>query len=80
MNIRSNEALQVDFVLFDWDRVLRPGGLLWIDMFFCDKKEINAFMYLFLQFSYRKHKWVLSPKSKDQIYLLTLLEKTPRSL
>ncbi|KMZ72709.1 S-adenosyl-L-methionine-dependent methyltransferases superfamilyprotein [Zostera marina] len=70
----------MDFVLFDWDRVLRPGGLLWIDMFFCDKKEIDEFMYLFLQFSYRKHKWVLSPKSKDQIYLSALLEKTPRSL
>ncbi|KMZ64480.1 hypothetical protein ZOSMA_368G00020 [Zostera marina] len=39
----------MDFVLFDWDHVLRPGGLLWIDVFFCDKKEIVAF-------SYRKHK------------------------
>ncbi|KMZ68511.1 hypothetical protein ZOSMA_239G00170 [Zostera marina] len=53
----------MDFVLFDWDRVLRPGGLLWINMFFCDKKEIDAFMYLFLQFSYRKHKWVFPEKT-----------------
>ncbi|KAK1279565.1 hypothetical protein QJS04_geneDACA004779 [Acorus gramineus] len=70
----------MDFMLFDWDRVLRPGGLLWIDKFFCSRKDLDDYMYMFLQFRYRKHKWVVSPKSKDEIYLSAVLEKPPRSL
>ncbi|KAL3619848.1 hypothetical protein CASFOL_034760 [Castilleja foliolosa] len=70
----------LDFILFDWDRVLRPGGLLWIDRFFCKRKELDEYMYMFLQFRYRKHKWVVASKSKDEVYLSALLEKPPRSL
>ncbi|GAB2218719.1 hypothetical protein Droror1_Dr00001948 [Drosera rotundifolia] len=74
------DLLLLDFMLFDWDRVLRPGGLLWIDKFYCDRSVLDDYMYLFLQFRYKKHKWVVSPKSKDEVYLSALLEKTPRSL
>ncbi|XP_047340209.1 probable methyltransferase At1g29790 [Impatiens glandulifera] len=70
----------MDFVLFDWDRILRPGGLLWIDQFFCNRKDVDDYMYMFLQFRYKKHKWVVSPKSKDEVFLSALLEKPPRSL
>ncbi|KAI3975252.1 hypothetical protein MKX01_033492 [Papaver californicum] len=70
----------MDFILFDWDRILRPGGLLWVDRFFCKKTELDDFMYMFLQFRYKKHRWVISPKSKDEVYLSALLEKPPRSL
>ncbi|KAL6511908.1 hypothetical protein OROGR_021505 [Orobanche gracilis] len=70
----------LDFILFDWDRVLRPGGLLWIDRFFCKKKDLDNYMYMFLQFRYRKHKWAIAPKSKDEVFLSALLEKSPRSL
>ncbi|XP_004234443.3 probable methyltransferase At1g29790 [Solanum lycopersicum] len=69
----------LDFILFDWDRVLRPGGLLWIDRFFCNRRDIDDFMYMFLQFRYKKHKWAISPKSKDEVYLSALLEKPKRS-
>ncbi|KAL8540839.1 hypothetical protein ACS0TY_002170 [Phlomoides rotata] len=70
----------LDFILFDWDRVLRPGGLLWIDRFFCKRKELDDYMYMFLQLRYRKHRWVIAPKSKDEVFLSALLEKPPRSL
>ncbi|XP_077218709.1 S-adenosyl-L-methionine-dependent methyltransferase [Tasmannia lanceolata] len=70
----------MDFILFDWDRVLRPGGLLWIDRFFCSRKDLDDYMYMFLQFRYKKHKWVISAKSKDEVFLSALLEKPPRSL
>ncbi|XP_008784991.1 uncharacterized protein LOC103703787 [Phoenix dactylifera] len=70
----------LDFILFDWDRVLRPGGLLWVDKFFCSRKDLDEYMYMFLQFRYRKHKWVVSFKSKEEVYLSALLEKPPRSL
>ncbi|KAL8155509.1 putative methyltransferase At1g29790 [Apium graveolens] len=70
----------MDFILFDWDRILRPGGLLWIDRFFCKKKDIDDYMYMFLQFRYKKHKWITYPKSKDEVFLSAVLEKPPRSL
>nr|XP_043618697.1 probable methyltransferase At1g29790 [Erigeron canadensis] len=70
----------MDFILFDWDRILRPGGLLWIDKFFCNRKDLDDYMYMFLQFRYKKHKWAISPKSKDEVFLSALLEKPPRSL
>ncbi|KAJ3692535.1 hypothetical protein LUZ60_012885 [Juncus effusus] len=70
----------MDFILFDWDRVLRPGGLLWVDKFSCERKDLDDFMYMFLQFRYKKHKWVVSFKSKKEVYLSALLEKPPRSL
>lgn len=69
----------LDFVLFDWDRVLRPGGLLWVDRFVCERKDLDDYMYMFLQFRYKKHRWVVSFKSKDEVYLSALLEKPPRS-
>ncbi|PIN23944.1 hypothetical protein CDL12_03340 [Handroanthus impetiginosus] len=69
----------LDFILFDWDRILRPGGLLWIDQFFCKRKDLDDYMYMFLQFRYRKHRWAIAPKSKDEVFLSALLEKPPRS-
>ncbi|PKA56702.1 putative methyltransferase PMT2 [Apostasia shenzhenica] len=74
------DLLLLDFILFDWDRILRPGGLLWVDKFFCSRKDLDDYVYMFLQFRYRKHKWVVSFKSKDEVYLSALLEKPPRSL
>lgn len=74
------DMLLLDFILFDWDRVLRPGGLLWIDRFFCDRKDLDDYMYMFLQFRYKKHKWAIAPKSKNEVYLSALLEKPPRAI
>lgn len=70
----------LDFILFDWDRVLRPGGVLWVDKFFCKRKDLDDYMYMFQQFGYKKHRWVVSFKSKEEVYLSALLEKPPRSL
>ncbi|WRX23019.1 Putative S-adenosyl-L-methionine-dependent methyltransferase - like 10 [Theobroma cacao] len=74
------DLLLMDFILYDWDRILRPGGLLWIDRFFCNKKDLDDYMYMFLQFRYKKNKWVLAPKSKDEVYLSAVLEKPPRAI
>ncbi|GLJ43959.1 hypothetical protein SUGI_0916400 [Cryptomeria japonica] len=71
----------LDFVIFDWDRVLRPGGLLWIDGFFCTKMDLDDYLYIFLQLRYKKHKWMVVPKKdKDdkEVYFSAVLEKPPR--
>ena len=74
------DLLLLDFILYDWDRVLRPGGLLWIDRFFCSRKDLDDYIYMFLQFRYKKHKWAIAPKSKDEVYLSALLEKPSRAI
>ncbi|KAK7309951.1 hypothetical protein RJT34_07107 [Clitoria ternatea] len=74
------DLLLLDFILYDWDRILRPGGLLWIDRFFCNRKDLDDYMYMFLQLRYKKHKWAISPKTKDEVYLSALLEKPPRAM
>eukprot|EP00257_Ricinus_communis_P024368 XP_015584556.1 uncharacterized protein LOC8286695 isoform X1 [Ricinus communis] len=72
----------LDFILYDWDRVLRPGGLLWIDSFFCLKEDLNDYLESFKMLRYRKHKWVIVPKlDKDddrEVFFSAVLEKPPR--
>lgn len=71
----------LDFILYDWDRVLRPGGLLWIDSFFCSKEDMNDYLEVFQMLNYKKHKWVVVPKrDKDdrEVFFSAVLEKPPR--
>ncbi|KAJ7962472.1 S-adenosyl-L-methionine-dependent methyltransferase superfamily protein [Quillaja saponaria] len=71
----------LEFVLYDWDRVLRPGGLLWIDSFFCLKEDLYDYLQAFKMLRYKKHKWVIVPKlDKDdqEVFFSAVLEKPPR--
>ncbi|XWS32116.1 hypothetical protein CRYUN_Cryun23aG0133300 [Craigia yunnanensis] len=75
------DLVLLDFVLFDWDRVLRPGGLLWIDSFFCLKEDLDDYLEAFKVLRYRKHKWIVVPKrDKDEreVFFSAVLEKPPR--
>lgn len=71
----------LDFILYDWDRVLRPGGLLWIDSFFCLKKDLDDYLDTFKILRYKKHKWVVVPKrdkDNEEVFFSAVLEKPPR--
>ncbi|TMW82270.1 hypothetical protein EJD97_006364 [Solanum chilense] len=71
----------LDFVLYDFDRVLRPGGLIWIDSFFCLKEELNDYLEAFKILRYKQHKWLVVPKiDKDdsEVFFSAVLEKPPR--
>lgn len=75
------DLVLLDFVLYDWDRVLRPGGLLWIDSFFCAKEDLDDYLEAFKSLRYKKHRWVVVPKrDKDEteVFFSALLEKPPR--
>eukprot|EP01018_Ginkgo_biloba_P007630 Gb_17509 [translate_table: standard] len=68
----------LEFVLFDWDRVLRPGGLLWIDRFFCSNLDIEEYLGLFKKLGYKKNLWIVAPKvDKDggEVFFSAVLEK-----
>ncbi|KAF3444903.1 hypothetical protein FNV43_RR14596 [Rhamnella rubrinervis] len=73
------ELLQ--FVLFDWDRVLRPKGLLWIDRFFCVKEDMELYLNEFKRLGYRQLLWRIVPKVDklgDELFFSAVLEKPIR--
>ncbi|XP_059639781.1 probable methyltransferase At1g29790 [Cornus florida] len=73
------ELLQ--FVLFDWDRVLRPKGLLWVDRFFCKKEDMELYLDEFTKLGYRKLLWRVVPKTDklgDELFFSAVLEKPIR--
>ncbi|CAL5369779.1 unnamed protein product [Camellia sinensis] len=73
------ELLQ--FVLFDWDRVLRPKGILWVDRFFCKKEDMNLYFNEFTRLGYQKLLWRVVPKTdkdSDEMFFSAVLEKPAR--
>lgn len=73
------ELLQ--FVLFDWDRVLRPNGILWVDRFFCKKEDLNIYLDEINRLGYRKLLWRVVPKMDkegDEMFFSAVLEKPAR--
>ena len=71
----------LDFILFDIDRVLRPGGIFWLDRFFCIEPQLaETYIPLFHKLGYKKHKWAIAPKLDRgahlrEVYLSAVLEK-----
>ncbi|KAI5072816.1 hypothetical protein GOP47_0012922 [Adiantum capillus-veneris] len=69
----------LEFILFDIDRVLRPGGIFWLDHFFCGKSQLkDTYVPMIRGMGYRVHRWVTSPKmdrGRPEIYLSAVLEK-----
>uniref|UniRef100_R7VZ77 Methyltransferase type 11 domain-containing protein n=1 Tax=Aegilops tauschii TaxID=37682 RepID=R7VZ77_AEGTA len=56
------EALE--FFMFDVDRVLRAGGLLWIDSYLCQSEERRRVVAKLIErFGYKKLKWVAGEKA-----------------
>lgn len=74
---------KLEFLMFDIDRVLRAGGLFWLDNFYCatdDKKR--DLTRLIEKFGYKKLKWVVGEKTmsgKSELYLSAVLEKPVRA-
>lgn len=69
----------LDFVLFDFDRVLRPGGLLWIDRFFSVEEDISQYVLYFKRLRYKVHRWTTVPKTdrpeRNEVYFSAVWEK-----
>ncbi|CAL5045626.1 unnamed protein product [Urochloa decumbens] len=78
----TEEALE--FFMFDADRVLRAGGLLWIDSYMCHSEERRQVVVRLIgRFGYKKLKWVTGEKastgsSKLSMYLSVVLQKPAR--
>ena len=74
-------TITLEFILFDIDRVLRPGGIFWLDRFFCIEPQLEEiYLPLFNKLGYKKLKWAIGPKlDRDvrlhEVYLSAVLEK-----
>ncbi|XP_047323297.1 probable methyltransferase At1g29790 [Impatiens glandulifera] len=74
---------KMEFLMFDLDRVLRVGGLFWLDNFYCANEDNKrGLTRLIERFGYNKLKWVVGEKinglGKPEIYLSAVLQKPVR--
>ncbi|KAI3745979.1 hypothetical protein L6452_08394 [Arctium lappa] len=57
------EKSKLEFLMFDVDRIMRPGGLLWLDNFLCSNEENRRNLKHLIEVSgYKKRKWVVGEK------------------
>lgn len=82
MHVLSNwiPDQSLEFILFDIDRVLRPGGLFWLDHFFCVAEQLDLYVPMIESLGYIKHKWTIGEKLDRgpelmERYISGLLEK-----
>ncbi|XP_010271214.1 PREDICTED: uncharacterized protein LOC104607292 [Nelumbo nucifera] len=83
MHVLSNwiPTTLLHFLLFDVYRVLRPGGLFWLDHFFCVEEQFEeVYAPLIDNIGFKKVKWVVGRKldrgpELREMYLSALLEK-----
>ncbi|XP_016652281.1 PREDICTED: probable methyltransferase PMT19 [Prunus mume] len=83
MHVLSNwiPTTLLHFAVFDIYRILRPGGLFWLDHFFCVGEQLEeVYGPLIESVGFKKLKWVVGrkldrgPKLRE-MYLSALLEK-----
>ncbi|CAL9749584.1 unnamed protein product [Musa acuminata subsp. burmannicoides] len=71
----------LEFALYDIYRVLRPGGLFWLDHFFCAGTQLNStYVPMLRHVGFNKLRWTAGRKldrgmAKDEWYLSAVLEK-----
>ena len=83
MHVISNwiPDVMLEFTLFDIYRVLRPGGLFWLDHFFCIGWQLNStYTPLFDKLGFKKLRWNTGRKldrgeQLNEWYFSALLEK-----
>lgn len=81
LSYRIPDAM-LEFVLYDVHRVLKPGGLFWIDNFLCLESQVNVtYVPMLEKVRFKKLRWFASAKfgsrkqRTERYYFSALLEK-----
>ncbi|GMH23852.1 hypothetical protein Nepgr_025695 [Nepenthes gracilis] len=83
MHVLSNwiPNAMLEFILYDIYRVLRPGGLFWLDHFFCQETQLNqTYVPMINRIGFNKLRWNVGKKvdrgqDKKEWYVSALFEK-----
>ncbi|KAK6263544.1 hypothetical protein SCA6_018978 [Theobroma cacao] len=83
MHVLSNwiPDAMLELTLYDIYRVLRPGGLFWLDHFFCQGSQLNqTYVPMLGRIGFKKLRWNSGKKldrgvDKNEWYFSALLEK-----
>ncbi|KAF8019250.1 hypothetical protein BT93_G0045 [Corymbia citriodora subsp. variegata] len=81
MHVLSNwiPDKMLEFTLYDIYRVLRPGGLFWLDHFFCLGQQLNGtYVPMFDRVGFKRVRWNVGRKvdrGGNEWYFSALLEK-----
>ncbi|GAA0152085.1 methyltransferase [Lithospermum erythrorhizon] len=83
MHVLSNwmPEFMLEFTLYDIYRVLRPGGLFWLDRFFCLGSQLNStYVPMIDNVGFKKLRWYTGMKTdkgidRNEWYFSALLEK-----
>lgn len=70
----------LEFILYDINRILRPGGVFWLDRFFCVEDQLKIYVPMIEKLGFNKLKWSIGRKldrgpQLKEMYLSALLEK-----
>ncbi|CAI5514953.1 unnamed protein product [Closterium sp. Naga37s-1] len=83
-SVKYMPVLEFEELVFEWDRVLRPGGLMWFEMFYAPVDDMVLYVAVLQQLRYRRLHWTLMPKpdrgeiEAHQLYLNCVIEKPAR--
>lgn len=73
-------------LMFEWDRILRPGGIMWFELFYATVEEMPMYVAVLELLGYKRLFWNMTPKTDqpekdgEHIYLNCVLEKPRRNL
>lgn len=52
-------------MVMDWDRVLRPGGLMWLEFLYLPPEKMDGYEKVFKGLGYKEHEWYMEETSND---------------
>lgn len=83
-SVKYLPMLEFEELIYEWDRVLRPGGIMWFEMFYAPIDEMPIYVGILDLLGYKRLYWNVTPKPDSaehegpHVYLNSVIEKTAR--